>query len=130
MGVLDSLKDVVTLVQKADNIDLTNKIIALQTDVLAVYEENRTLRDGLLAAKAALEQKARMQFEKDAYWMGDGRTESDGPYCPRCFDVDGKSVRMVLRFNDWFKCLQCETQVQIPGIKPPRPSGPTPIRRA
>jgi hypothetical protein len=130
VGIIDTLKDVATLVQKADNIELTNKVIALQTEVLGVFEENRTLRDRVSAAESALELKAKMQFDKDVYWMGDGRTEKDGPYCSRCFDIDGKPVRMVSRYNDFFKCTQCETQVQIPGIKPTRPSGPTRVSRA
>lgn len=124
MGIIDTFKDVFTLVQKADNIELTNKIIALQTDVLAVFEENRTLKEKVRLLDDALELKVKMQFDKDAYWMGDGRTEKDGPYCSRCYDVDRKTVRMGLRFNHYFRCTQCETSVQIPGIKPLRDPGP------
>ena len=130
MGIIDTLKDAVTLVQKADNIELTKKIIALQADVMAVFEENRSLKEKVSGLEGALELKGKMQFDRDAYWMGDGRTENDGPYCSRCYDVDSKPVRMVSRYNDFFKCTQCETQVQIPGIKPTRPWGPTRVSRA
>ena len=124
MGVIDTLKDVVTLVQKADNIELTKKIIGLQTDILAMTEENRSLRDKVSKLEAALDLRGKMHFEKDAYWMGDGRTEKDGPYCPRCYDIDGRPVRMTLGYDDFFRCPQCKTSVQIPGIKPPKDSGP------
>lgn len=124
MGIWEAFKDVFSAVQKADNIEITNKVIALQTEVMAVYEENRALRAKQSELEAAVHLKARMQFEKDAYWMGEGRTENDGPYCSRCYDVDAKSVRMVQRYDHYFKCTQCETAVRIPGIKPPR-EGPS-----
>ena len=129
--MIETFKDVFTLVQKTDNIELINKIIALQTDAMGVMEENRTLKDKARALEDALELKGKMQFDKDAYWMGEGRTEKEGPYCSRCFDMDRKPVRMLQRYNDYFACTQCETKVQIPGIKPTR-GGPAPVsvRRA
>jgi hypothetical protein len=37
-----------------------------------------------------------LAFERNAYWAGDpNRDVGDiGPYCSRCFDVEGKAVRM------------------------------------
>ena len=120
MGLIETFKDVFTLVQKADNIELTNKIISLQTDVMAVLEENRTIKDKARSLEEALELKAQMQFDDDAYWTGAGRNAADGPYCPRCFDVDRKSVRMIQGFGYFFACTHCKISVEITSVKPPK----------
>jgi hypothetical protein len=128
MGIIDTLKDVATLVQKTDNIELTKEIIALQTGVVAMLDENRTLRERVLALESALDLKGKMQFDRDAYWMGEGRAEKDGPYCPRCYDHDGKTIRMLLGFNDVFRCPECKTSAKISGIRPLRSDAPVSVR--
>ena len=45
MGILDTLKDAVTLIQKADNIELNRTILGLQSQVFDLVEENRRLKD-------------------------------------------------------------------------------------
>ncbi len=36
MSIIDTLKDVITVVQKADNIELVKQIVALQSDVMKI----------------------------------------------------------------------------------------------
>ena len=124
MGIVDTLKDVAVLVQKADNIELVKKIIGLQAEIGAMMEENRALKETARKLEDALELKTKMHFDKDAYWTGAGRKEADGPYCPRCFDVDRRPVRMVQQYGNFFRCTQCKTSVEIEGVKPPRDAGP------
>ena len=72
MGIVDTLKEAVVLIQKADNIELNRTILALQTEVFGLLEENR----GLKAKIATHEQ---LSWRKNSYWIGD-----DGPFCSRC----------------------------------------------
>jgi hypothetical protein len=44
MGILDTMKDVVTLVQKIDNIDILKQVLALQGQVFELQNENQNLR--------------------------------------------------------------------------------------
>ncbi|MBI3697636.1 MAG: hypothetical protein HY238_22735 [Acidobacteria bacterium] len=51
MGFVDTVKDVVTLVQKTDNIELVKHVLSLQTQALDMQDENRKLRDRALERK-------------------------------------------------------------------------------
>ena len=51
MGILDTAKDVITLVQKADNLELVKQVLALQSDIMKMMDENRTLKDENCALK-------------------------------------------------------------------------------
>ena len=44
MGIIDNVKETVTLIQKIDNIDLYRKVLDLQSEVMAVVEENTELK--------------------------------------------------------------------------------------
>lgn len=44
MGITDNVKETVTLIQKIDNIDLYRKVLDLQSEVMAVVEENTELK--------------------------------------------------------------------------------------
>jgi hypothetical protein len=44
MGILDTAKEAVQLVQKIDNLELYKTILDLQSDALKVMEENGRLR--------------------------------------------------------------------------------------
>src|SRR6266536_3321393 len=76
MGILDTLKDAVVLIQKADNIELNRTILNLQTQVFELVEENRALKDKLVV-------RDQLSHRQNAYWKGD-----DGPYCTRCWDAE------------------------------------------
>ena len=55
MGIVDTLKDVVTLVQKTDNIELAEHVLSLQAAALAVQEDNRKLRKRVEELEQALD---------------------------------------------------------------------------
>ncbi len=97
MGIVDTLKETVGLIQKVDNIDLYQKMLELQTQTVALVEENRALRDRLAV-------RDQLAFRRNAYWRGD-----DGPYCSRCWDDETKLIRL---HDDgkWLpQCPKCHT---------------------
>ena len=75
MGILDTAKDVITLVQKADNLELVKQVLALQSDIMKMMDENRTLKD------------------ENYYWLPKEDGTEDGPFCSACQDGDHKLVR-------------------------------------
>jgi hypothetical protein len=81
VGVIETTKEAISLIQKFDNIELM-RMLNLQTQVVALEEENRALKQKLAT-------KERLVFRKNAYWMGD-----EGPFCSRCWDTDAKLVRL------------------------------------
>ena len=105
MGIVDTLKDVVTLVQKTDNIELVKQVLALQSQALEMQEENRTLRDQVKALDAALSFAKTLRFEAPLYYAPDDKT----PFCARCWEVDRRALHLK---SDWngrrWACYQCE----------------------
>jgi hypothetical protein len=82
MGIIDTLKETASLLQKVDNIDLYRKMLELQTQVFALVEENRALKEQLAV-------RGELRYERNAYWRKD-----DGPFCAPCWDKDAKLIRV------------------------------------
>jgi regulator of replication initiation timing len=98
MGILDTAKELFELVQKADNIDLYRQTTALQQDIMKLLDENRDLRDEVRILRQQASIAESLEFSENAYYR---RTESgrEGPFCPTCWDREGKLVRL-LRDSD------------------------------
>ncbi len=65
MGILDTLKDVVTLVQKTDNIELVKQVLALQ---LTTIGWSGRLRECVLGRIASLLCSSAIPIRR--YWAG------------------------------------------------------------
>jgi hypothetical protein len=85
MGILDTVRETVGLIQKVDNIELYRRMLELQTQVVQLVEENRALKDRLST-------KEQLVFKENSYWKDDG-----SQFCCRCWDVDGKLVHLMIR---------------------------------
>jgi len=93
LGILDTAKDVITLVQKADNLELVKQVLALQSDIMKMMDENRILKDENRALKEQLQVKQTLIFRNNYYWMPKEDGTEDGPFCSACQDGDHKLVR-------------------------------------
>ena len=107
MGAVDTLKEVVGLIQKVDNIDLYRKVMSLQEQVYELFEENRLLKERLTMRET-------LQFKSNAYWRGD-----EGPFCSSCWDGEQKLVRLHIQRSYHPRCPTCG------GVAPDPESGPT-----
>jgi hypothetical protein len=95
VSILETVKDVVSLVQKVDNIDLLKQILSLQSDVQKLYGENLALREDVALLKEKLRLKETLRFHDGNYFLIRNDGSEDGPFCQICHDVDGKLVRLV-----------------------------------
>ena len=95
MGVLDTLKEAVGLMQKVDNIELYKRMLELQSQVVTLVEENRALNERLVT-------REKLSFSKNAYWLDDA-----GPFCSSCWDKEGKLVRLHGASKDSAGSPQC-----------------------
>ena len=123
MGVIETLKDVATLVQKTDNIEVVRQVIELQGQVYDLVTENGALKAELQRARDAAKVRAELRFEKNRYWQG-----SEGPFCSRCWDVDQRLVRLnegTLK-RPW--CPACKSSPPDPDVKPTVPAAPRSAR--
>jgi len=88
--------------------NLQGKLIDVRQQALKIQDENQQLRDEIRDLKRAAEDENSFQFLHGVYWKtsdslslrvdehGDRIREVhwDGPFCPKCKDVDHKKVRL------------------------------------
>jgi len=112
MGIIETIKDVVTLVQKADNIDLVKHVLALQTQAQELIEENRNLKEKVRELEGLLQLAKSLSFQAPFY-VADG---DPVPFCPRCWEADRKPVHVVKIFGGartrW-DCVECRRTYMI-----------------
>lgn len=109
MGILDTAKDVVSIVQKIDNIELYKQILSLQSEILKLVDENTNLRQEVSSLKEELKIKGLLRYDasQDAYYCDTGTPELEGPFCQVCWDVDKKLVRMAKGGYEGIFCRYC-----------------------
>src|SRR5688500_13565078 len=101
MGVIDTAKEAVQLVQKIDNIELYRKILELQSDALKMVDENSNLRDKVKELEGAFAIKDTLVFEDNSYFVVK-ESGKEGPYCSLCWDKDRKLVRKHKDDHNWW----------------------------
>ena len=116
MGIIETMKEVVGLVQKIDDVELLRQIVTMQTQVSDLTVENVALKARVAELTTQLELRAVMQFDGHWYWKGAGRASSDGPFCATCWDAHGRFNRPIVSDQDEFAyCNVCQRTG-----KPPR----------
>ena len=97
---IPTYKDIVELLKKGATVEAQEQIMKLREAVLELQEENVALKQKLREAEDALKLKDELQFDGAVYW----RTQAGsrvGPFCPQCFDVEGKLVRLQSSGDVW-----------------------------
>ncbi len=60
-----------------------------------------------------LKSKSELQFKGRVYWRDLGDNGKEGPFCPTCYDKDGKAIRLQPnsedRYQDDWRCHACTT---------------------
>ncbi len=90
MGAIDNIKEFVGLVQKLDNIELLKRTLELQNEVMALTDENHRLKAEIAAARDAASRGSTLSFRAPLYYAPDDAT----PFCPRCWEVDRRTVHL------------------------------------
>lgn len=112
MSLISTAKEVVELVQKADNIELYGKVLELQAAALEEQEGKGRLLARIEDLERARDVSARLTFEDNRYWL-DVNGEREGPFCSKCWDADSLLMRLhqTSREGDAFLCPSCERAV-------------------
>lgn len=102
MGIIDNFKDVLRVAESVNNLDLYKKLAELQNSVLALQDENQSLKNQLKKSEEAQNIAARLRVEQNSYFL-----ENDGPFCTRCWDVDKILVREQIGSYGIVSCPEC-----------------------
>jgi regulator of replication initiation timing len=100
MGVIETATELAKLAQQIGNIEVYEKVIALQSQVMELISANMGLREELQPLKNELRRltdrteiaKTLKPEDNNYYTYVDGKR--DGPFCTVCWDVDNRLVRM------------------------------------
>lgn len=108
MSWYDAFKDVLSIAQKADNLELYRQLLELQKELQEMQQENFELKKENAQLKEQLDKTTKMVYVRDKnYYIekADDSTE-DGPFCPRCWDKDRNQARLG-KFRYDLKCNVC-----------------------
>jgi hypothetical protein len=72
--------------------DVQVKLIEAQQQIMAVQDENRSLKETLAEVHDHKSLEALVSFHDAAYWKKREDGKEDGPYCPSCWDLNRKLV--------------------------------------
>ena len=103
---LPTYTDIVELIKKGATVEAQEKIMELREAVIELQEENLALRQEATELRSQLKLKGEVQFDGAVYWRVEEGNRI-GPYCQRCFDVEGKLIRLQDYGRTWY-CLQCQ----------------------
>ena len=116
MGIIDNVKEIVKIVQKADNIELYRKVIDLESEVLELTKQLKDKEDTISKLNEAMAVKGKMICEGSVYYIvDDAGNKKDGPFCTKCYDIDHVMCRIIQphrvgegRSWEWIQCQRCK----------------------
>ena len=120
MALLPNYKDIVELLKKGSTIEAQEKIMELREGALALQEENIKLREKIKELKSELNKKKEVSWEPPFYWVV-GDESKDGPFCQKCYDSEGKLIRLQnIEKGNWH-CKACNNNFFEDSYKPTNP---------
>lgn len=105
MGAAQSIKEVVDVVQKLDNMDLYRKVLDLQAEILAATSALQEKENQIKELEEQLRIKGRLARDRGVYWDQDEKGKPAGdPYCSYCWETARLAVHLIDR-----SCPHCKT---------------------
>jgi len=112
MGLIDTAKEALELVDQVKNVDLYRRLVDLQREAMEFTEQLKNKDEMIKQLKEALALKGKLICKGSVYFIADETGDFiDGPFCTRCFDVDHNKCRIVARGstnNPAVQCLKCK----------------------
>ncbi|HXU92477.1 MAG TPA: hypothetical protein VFP33_02350 [Gallionella sp.] len=106
MSIISNAQEIANLVKKLGNVDLYRKIVELEGEIIELTGQNHLLMEKVRELEQAMKIKEALIFSRNVYWL-ENEESRDGPYCPRCYDVNGKLVRLQ-PWDDTWACFECK----------------------
>lgn len=104
MGLLENIKDAVSIIQKADNLDLYRQILDIQREALEQQEAMYKLQDENRELKDKLALKGRIiRHREPVITIEDDPT----PYCAVCYGKENKLIQLK-PVDDYYFCQNCK----------------------
>lgn len=109
MGLYEGIKDVASVIQKADNVDLYRQLIELSAQALDMQNEITRLTNENLELKKSKDLADRVERHSEPYITLKGDTEQI-LYCSHCWDYEQKLIQVKRNNTGKFKCTHCDNE--------------------
>jgi hypothetical protein len=91
MSIIGDVKEVAELIQKLDNMELYQKILNLQGQIIELTHENWSLQEKNKKLREKLSVSKKMKFKKSLYYQ-----ENDPvPFCPLCWEAKKLPIHLI-----------------------------------
>ncbi len=114
MGLIDTAKEAVKLVDQANNLDLYKRLVDLQLEAVEMVEQLKIKDEKIKQLEEALSLQGKLVYRDSAYYLvaKEGHFD-DGPFCTKCWDVDHIKCRFVRapetdEGREWVQCQRCK----------------------
>jgi len=104
MNIITELNPVINALKETEKLDYIRKIIEVQQMINDLIDENQWLKKEKDNLYQRLEIRDLLKFDQDAYWLKGRNDGMEGPYCPKCYGVEGKLVPLVKNGEDCPNC--------------------------
>lgn len=108
MSAFSEIKDVISFLQKSDNIEMVNKVIDVQSKIIDMQEELLSLREEInnLKNNKEIESKVKRHPNDTVITVED---DEKIMYCSKCWDDERKLIQ-VSKDNDYYECPKCDNR--------------------
>lgn len=110
MGLYEGIRDIASVIQKADNIELYQKLLDLSAQALELQAQVNQLTNDNVELRQALNLKQGIIRHKKAYLTLPEDT-IDIKYCSHCWDAEHKLIQVVCHEVGAFFCPHCKNKV-------------------
>lgn len=117
MSLYEGIKDVITVAQKADNVDLVLKLLDIGQQALDMQAEIERLRTENAELKKAKDYSERIVRHKDPVITL--KDDADSLYyCAQCWDSENMLIQLTIDFEDHaYRCQHCSAHGFLDGHK-------------
>ena len=109
MGLYDGIKDAAKVIQKADNIELYEKLLDLSAQALELQNDNARLIEENKKLKQKEDLSSRVVRHEDTYITLKNDTD-EIMYCSCCWDSSNKLIQVRKDDDGYFLCHLCKNR--------------------
>lgn len=106
MAIFDELKSIGKTLQEAGKIEQYQQILETQEKLLEMQKRISELESENSDLREKIKLSENLSYEGEVYYVKKN-DKKEGPFCAKCYDVDGKLVRLTHWNESNRRCPNC-----------------------
>lgn len=112
MGLYDQIKDVASILQKADNIELYGKLIDLSVQAFEMQQENIRLSEKIIEIQKQKDMESKI-LRHDKVFVTLIDDEKNLKFCSHCWDNERKLIQIDVNDSGISICPHCRFSAYV-----------------